>query len=247
MYVPELQGVIARRLLLNYRVSPEVLERLLPEPFRPKLYRGYGIAGVCLIRFRQLRPRGLPAVCGFSSENAAFRVAVCWRENGRDRDGVFIWKRLTNSRCNAWLGGWLFPTVLRYARFRVSETSSRLTISVSESGDEDLRVVAERVQQWQGNSVFAHLQEAAEFFWQGAMGYSPGLEPGRYEGIELHCPRWEVEPLRLLEARCRFYEAPSRFPAGSIVLDSALLMRAKEHSWQSLPSICCSGRQAAAV
>ena len=247
MYLPELQGVIARRLLLNYRVRPEVLERLLPAPFRPKLYCGYGIAGVCLIRFRQLRPRGLPAVCGFSSENAAFRVAVQWRENGRDREGVFIWKRLTNSRWNALLGGWLFPTVLHYARFRVAETSSRLSISVWEGTGEDLRVVAELTEHWEGNSVFAHLQEAAEFFWKGAIGYSPSLEPGRYEGIELHCPRWEVEPLRLVEARCRFYEDPSRFPAGAIVLDSALLMRANEHSWQSLPTICCSESQAAAV
>jgi hypothetical protein len=178
MYVPELQGVIARRLLLNYRVSPEVLERLLPAPFRPKLYRGYGIAGVCLIRFRQLRPRGLPAVCGFSSENAAFRVAVCWRENGRDRDGVFIWKRLTNSRCNAWLGGWLFPTVLRYARFRVSETSSRLTISVSESGDEDLRVVAERVPTVGGKFGFRTFTGSRGVFLAGSDGIFAGTCAG---------------------------------------------------------------------
>ncbi len=76
--VPVVQGVIARRLLVNFRVRPEVLAALLPGPFRPKLVHGFGMAGICLIRLEQVRPRGLPAFVGLSSENAAHRIAVEW-------------------------------------------------------------------------------------------------------------------------------------------------------------------------
>jgi hypothetical protein len=76
MYIPTLEGTIDRRLLVNYRVDPDSLQKLLPGPFRPKLIYGMGIAGICLIRLKQIRPRALPAFLGFSSENAAHRIAV---------------------------------------------------------------------------------------------------------------------------------------------------------------------------
>jgi hypothetical protein len=45
MKIPVITGVIKRRFLLNYRVRPEVLAEVLPEPFIPKLYNGWGVAG----------------------------------------------------------------------------------------------------------------------------------------------------------------------------------------------------------
>ena len=65
--LPVIEGVIARRLLLNFRVRPDLLAPLLPAPFRPKLVKGYAIAGICLIRLTQLRPRFLPAIVGLSA------------------------------------------------------------------------------------------------------------------------------------------------------------------------------------
>ena len=70
------RGVIARRLLVNFRVRPEALAHLLPEPFRPKLVGGVGMAGICLIRLEKVRPLGLPGFIGVASENAAHRIAV---------------------------------------------------------------------------------------------------------------------------------------------------------------------------
>ena len=35
MMIPTLQGVLDRQILVNYRVDPEVLARLVPAPFRP--------------------------------------------------------------------------------------------------------------------------------------------------------------------------------------------------------------------
>src|SRR5258708_19494862 len=88
MYIPRLEGTIDRRLLVNYRVEPAYLQRLLPGPFRPKLIHGMGIAGICLIRLQQIRPRPLPPAFGLSPRNAAHRIAAEWEESGQPREGV---------------------------------------------------------------------------------------------------------------------------------------------------------------
>jgi hypothetical protein len=36
MRIHVIQGIIDRRILVNYRVDPEVLARILPQPFQPK-------------------------------------------------------------------------------------------------------------------------------------------------------------------------------------------------------------------
>ena len=46
MRIPVLRGVIDRRLLVNFRVDPDVLARVLPSPFRPMLANGMGMAGI---------------------------------------------------------------------------------------------------------------------------------------------------------------------------------------------------------
>ena len=82
MLLDTIHGIIDRRVLLNYRIDPEVLRRVLPPPFKPKLYAGHGVGGVCMIRFKQLRPRLVPGWLGLRSENAAHRIAVQWEQDG---------------------------------------------------------------------------------------------------------------------------------------------------------------------
>src|SRR5688572_7966261 len=109
MKIPVIRGLIDRRILVNYRVAPEALKKLVPEPFRPKLINGVGIAGICLIRLKEIRPSLLPAVFGVASENAAHRIAVEWDEKGMVREGVYIPRRDTSSRFNVLFGGRVFP------------------------------------------------------------------------------------------------------------------------------------------
>ena len=76
MRIPILRGRIERRILLNYRVDPEVLAAQLPAPFRPKLVRGWGIAGICLIRLAHVRPARLPAFLGMTGTIYFWSVGV---------------------------------------------------------------------------------------------------------------------------------------------------------------------------
>ncbi len=101
MQLPVIQGLIRRRLLLNYRIDPEVAGRLLPAPLRPKLQEGFAMAGICLIRLEDVRPAGLPGPIALSSENAAHRFAVEWGDaQGHPRQGVYIARRDTGSRAS---------------------------------------------------------------------------------------------------------------------------------------------------
>src|ERR1700686_3089036 len=98
MRVPVVRGIIDRRILANYRVDPTILEAVLPPPFRPKTVNGSGIAGICLIRLKHIKPPILCGEFGLSSENAAHRIAVEWTIDGRSREGVYIPRRDSSSR-----------------------------------------------------------------------------------------------------------------------------------------------------
>ena len=124
MRIPTIRGVIDRRILVNFRADPSVLARLLPSPFRPKLVDGVGMAGVCLIHLKDIRPKFLPPLFGISSENAAHRIAVEWEQSGEPREGVFIPRRDTSSRLNTLLGGRLFPGVHHHATFRCARRAT---------------------------------------------------------------------------------------------------------------------------
>jgi hypothetical protein len=239
--VPALEGTIERRLLVNYRVDPDALAGILPAPFRPKLVSGHAIAGICLIRLSGLRPRGLPAGLGLHSENAAHRVAVEWEADGRSHEGVYIPRRDSDSRINAFVGGRVFPGRHQRAAFAVSESEDRFDVALR-SGDDrtHVAVVGRIAQLLPPGSVFANLEEASAFFRRGAFGYSPTRRAGRYDGLELRVAEWRVEPMAVEHVASSFFDDASRFPAGTTAFDCALVMRDTPHTWHALPTLAHS-------
>ena len=234
MKLPVIAGVINRRILVNYRVDPDVLARSLPAPFRPKLVRGVGLAGICLIRLRGVRPRGLPAWMGISSENAAHRTAVEWDVDGQTREGVFVRRRDTDSRLNALAGGRVFPGVHHHGRFDVAENAEQLRVAYdSDDGAVSMAVGARVTDRLPVASVFASLDEASAFFQAGSLGYSATREDGCFQGLELHCTVWRMTPLAILSVRSSFFAERAIFPPGSVEVDSAFLMRHVEHEWHA--------------
>jgi len=132
MKLPSIHGVIRRRILVNFRVRPDVIRTLLPARFRPKLHAGYAIAGICLIRLERIRPRFVPSVFGLSSENAAHRIAVLWNDDdGVEREGVFIPRRDTGSAINLLAGGCLFPGEHHRAAFQVHCSDRRIDLDMA--------------------------------------------------------------------------------------------------------------------
>lgn len=241
MFLDTIHGVIDRRVLLNYRLDPDTLRRVLPPPFKPKLYDGHGVAGVCMIRFKGLRPRFVPSWLGLCSENAAHRIAVQWQQDGEQYEGVFIPRRDTNSWFNKTLGGRVFPGIFQRSRFEARETDSSVALRITRAdGGTEIAFAGHLTERLPATSIFPTLEAAAGFFSLGATGYSATHSDNHYHGMELHSLNWTVLPLHIDEAQSCFFEDRQRFPSGTAELDCALLMRGIEHQWHSRPDLYLS-------
>ena len=240
MRLPSLSAVVERRLLVNYRVEPAVIAKLLPPAFEPLLAGGWAVAGICLIRLGSVRPPGLPALVP-SSENAAHRIAVQWQQDGERRVGVWIPRRDTSSALTVLLGGRVFPGEHTRARFDVRETDSRLrvgyrTVDGSARVDVEVDVVDELV----GSELFADLQDASTFFRLGAQGFSATRRGRAHDGLELSTDAWAVSAGAPRHCTSSWFDDPARFPPGSVALDSALVMRQVPVLWRALPELAAT-------
>ncbi|QDV40341.1 hypothetical protein Enr13x_01470 [Stieleria neptunia] len=239
MRIPIIRGLIDRRVLVNYRVDPDVLARVCPEPFRPQMVGGFGVAGICLIRLKQIRPKHLPSFFGVASENAAHRIAVQWDVNGVGQTGVYIPRRDTSSLMTAFAGGRLFPGVHHRARFDVLEAEHDYRVAMtSVDGTVHVDVDGRTTEALPDTSVFATVAECSQFFEAGSLGYSPVNSAAKYDGLELRTVNWQVQPLSVRNVHSSFFDDRDLFPAGSVTFDNALLMRDIEHEWHSRKSLC---------
>jgi hypothetical protein len=235
MKIPIIIGIIDRRILINYQIDKEVLENYLPKPFKPKLVNGKGIAGICLIRLKEIRPKGLPKQIGISSENGAHRIAVEWKENGILKEGVYIPRRDTSSKLNSLAGGTIFPGVHHLAKFTVNESDRNYNVAFISSDKTSLSIEARETDIWNEESIFDNLNDVSIFFENGSIGYSPNKND--YDGLELKVYNWKVSFLDVKKVQSSFFENENIFPKGSIKFDNALLMKNIEHEWIGLNKI----------
>src|SRR6266542_454444 len=234
MRFPTIQGVIRRRILANFRIDPDVMQLHLPSRFRPKLHKGFAVAGICLIRLEHIRPKSMPKIIGLNSENAAHRVAVFWDDHGITREGVFISRRDTSSQLNHLLGGRIFPGEHHQASFKVADSASAISFAMK-SADAEVVVEIEGkiVKDLPSSSIFSSLPEASSFFEEGSLGYSVTSEPDRLDGLMLKTREWRVEPLQISRAYSSYFSDERNFPTGSIEFDHALIMKNVAHEWHS--------------
>jgi uncharacterized protein YqjF (DUF2071 family) len=226
-------------MLVNFRIEPEIIRRQLPSKFRPKLYDGFAISGICLIRLEQIRPKYFPSFFGVSSENAAHRIAVLWDdEQGRTQEGVFVPRRDTNSVLNTITGGRIFPGEYHQARFQVTDSGEKIDFEMkSQDGEVAVRLRAKTSQELPASSKFATMKAASVFFEPGSLGYSTTQDNRRMDGMTLKTKNWQIEPLEVQEVYSSHFSDETKFPKNSIWFDCALLMRNIEHEWHSTPDL----------
>jgi hypothetical protein len=111
----------------------------------------------------------------------------------------------------------------------------------SDDGVTSLSLAGDLAADLQGGSVFGSLGEASAFFQAGSLGYSATPDPSRFQGLELRCEQWRIEPLAVSAVQSSCFDDRSVFPAGSIQFDCALLMRGIEHEWHARSEICSAG------
>lgn len=234
MRIPVIKGVIDRRILINFTADPAVVAGILPAPFRPKLYQNQALVGICLIRLKNIKPKGFPDFLGLSSENGAHRIAVEWEEEGQLKEGVFVPRRDTSLWLNTCVGGRLFPGKHYLADFKVEEGAGSYGVSLTSSDGTRVSVAASESDTLEAGSVFGTLKNASDFFEKGEVGYSPN--GGKFDGIKLATKKWLVKPLAVSQVKSSFFEDEAIFPKGSVRFDNALLMTRIEHEWHSVAS-----------
>lgn len=235
MKIPTIHGYIERRILINFTANPKDVEKILPFPFRPKIYKGKAIVGICLIRLKDIKPKGLPDFIGINSENGAHRIAVEWDENDEVKSGVYIPRRDTSLQLNTWVGGKIFPGKHYLAKFNVGENEGNYHVAFKSSDDTEISIDARETLVFNKNSIFEDLENASDFFEKGDLGYSPNKE--KLEGLRLNAYEWKVKPLEVLNIKSSFFEDEKLFPKGSVQFDNALLMKNIEHEWKSEKNI----------
>lgn len=237
--LPVIRGILDRRILLNYSLDPDYLKKFLPKPFRPRLYNGVGIGGVCMIRFSGLRPNLVPSFMGLDSENAAHRIAVEWESNGKKFEGVFIPKRNTASRFNYLTGGKIFPGIFQMSEFVVNEQNDRYQLEILSKhvSESMVKFDGETSAQLSEKSIFSNLESVSDFFAKGAIGYSLSADKSYFQGMELRLLEWDIKPMKINHASVKLFENCPTFPVGTAKLDSAMLMRNLQHEWHRIPEI----------
>ncbi len=223
-----LRAQVRRRLLISYRVHPEVAQTLIPSQFRPQIVDGSAVAGVCMIGLQSVRPGWLRPQIGFRTENVAHRIAVEWDENGKTRSGVYIVERHSSSLVPVLAGGRLFPGVQRRARFDLDETESRFRVNMAAPGTRvavDVRLGGK----WT-STLFPTVEAASAFHEQGAVGWSPRRNGAGVEPRELTSKEWAVEPGQVISLKSSYFDS---LPDGASTLDSVVVMRDVPFFWNT--------------
>ncbi|WNJ16071.1 DUF2071 domain-containing protein [Pontibacter sp. G13] len=237
MQISAVEGWMERRLMIHYRVDAGVLKAMLPAPFRPRLVDGYGIAGVDLIRQRQMRIKGFPRKVGMNSDLALHRFSVEWSEMGRTRTGVYIPRRETSLPIHVIAGGRLYPGIYHLAKFRSREKNGKYAIKMSGNSDTSVAIQAKVSDYFPFESVFREVEYASTFFRKEAIGYTPRYQLSIFDGLRLHMPRWQVTPMHVSQVKVSFFENPAIFPPGSIYFDHALLVENVEYEWRRVDQL----------
>jgi hypothetical protein len=238
MQLPELRGVIRRRLLINFRVDPAVVQRHLPLPFRPKLHNGCSVAGICLISLDEIRPRVIPGSFGVKSENAAHRFAVEWDDLDGIHTGVYINRRDTGSYLNHLAGGRLFPGEHHQATFQTDDDGRKVSLEMaSTDGEMQIELAGHEADELPESSIFRSIEEASEFFKSGSLGYSSTADGSYLDGLSLQTESWRVAPFNVDRVQSSYFDNRDYFPEGTIEFDCALVMRNVPHVWRAAPKL----------
>jgi len=161
-----LRGTVTRRLVVNFRVSPELLEATLPPGLTLRRQGGHAIAGICVTRMEERRFLSLPFR---TSECLVHRIAVA--DAGANRRELVT--RCETTSLFDWIASGrgageevaAVPCEHVRSRIEVDEADDRVMVTVrAGSGSVSLRLEGRPAERLPRGSVFGSLARAARFF-----------------------------------------------------------------------------------
>jgi hypothetical protein len=233
--LPILEGIIARRLVLNYRADPRLFSSIVPSPLQVATINGFAVFGICLIRLEKVRPKGFPSIVGVTAESMAHRIAVRFPYRGQSKDGVFIWRRDTSQCLMSAFGGYLFPGIFNPARFQVKDSPSAVVMDIkTRRGEADTQLTAHYGGEWKPTALFETLDGASQLLKQGDCGFSCTRSATRLEGMRLAAQDWKVSPLQVENYKSVFFDKLAAKLGCGFEFDHAIAMHGIRHEWHEL-------------
>jgi hypothetical protein len=140
---------------------------------------------------------------------------------------------------NIAVGDRLFPGRHERADFKSAESADEIAVAFTARDSQCFVDAAVGMRADLADSeLFASTTEASDFFRAGAAGFSPTRRcADRLDGLELRTTTWRIQAADIRHVRSSFFDDRVAFPAGSIRLDSALVMRDVAVEWHSLGSL----------
>jgi hypothetical protein len=131
-------------------------------------------------------------------------------------------------------GGRLFPGEHQRASFHVEDADGQISLEMqSADGHVRVEVAGRTATALPPSSIFGTVSAASAFFEPGSVGYSATASGHRLDGVVLTTHTWSVAPLAIDKVFSSYFADPTRFPAGTIAFDCALIMRNIAHEWQA--------------
>jgi hypothetical protein len=226
-----MEARFAHSLVLTYALPAASLESLLPPGLSLDTFDGFGFLAIALVDTRAMRPRALPAMCGFDSYLAGYRIFT--RLGGaRSLRGLRILHSQTD-RFPMLLGGNLL-THYQYtlSDIHVAHQADCLRWRITTDNHEaDLDVTADLASspaKPPKGSPFQDWREARRF--AGPLPYTFDYEPETHSIIRIQGVRqsWIPRPVEVRVARCTFLE---RFSAPTLA-NAFYIPGVPSYSWR---------------
>ncbi len=226
---PTIRGFVERRLLVNYRVDLETLDKALPAPFRAREVGDTreGMGSVCFTQVEDARPSLFPSGMGTTVEAVTHRVSAELRLEGEPtaEHCFYVPQREVSSRLQAIVGRRLLPTKMEQAEITTEENGDGCLVLVEDGiekvGFEVRETDTDEVDE---DSVFYSVESARVFLCEGGVEYS--RSGGSYGGLNCCQDGGEMVPVEVTRARSSYFEKMGG------VLDSAFVIAETEHEWQ---------------
>lgn len=226
-------GILEDTVLLNFRTDPNVLKRLLPAPFVPRLVDGYGLVGILMFKMRDLACEtnmGLPSP---PSDHVLYRVAVSWQQGTRTHHGMYLLRHEVNTRLPVrQRKRGLFPVAAQPVRWHKAPEAGKFEWSLQTRNRTRLKVQARLAAYFPPGSVFDSLDQASVFFQKERAAIAPRFQKSVFANTRFLPLNWAVKPLFIESLQTDMDQLGNLFPKGHIFFDSGLIWPQIPCKWQ---------------
>ncbi len=238
----ETNTVWEEAVAVNFRVRPEALRRVVPEPFEIDVYEGWGFVSLTASRLKDFGLGFLPTILRANFYQATYRAHVAFTDfRGRRTRGYYFVRSETNSRLLS-LAANLLPEFRGHhcATWPIlfATQGDHLLLSVDSGSDPAGKVVlvldvSHPREAMPPTSVFPTVALAREYLVDAFDAFA--WHPDTAEVLILRIDRgdWDVRIVDPVDHYLGYF-ADGPFPAGAAELDSVFYFRNVPYRWLPL-------------